>query len=149
MRRCLQGRKFDFQDRFDILLVRYNVIWELQMSEHLLNGSQNDSTKVPFPLKNIILGIAIPAAMTSIYIYLFRLDFIRYRPWIWQPIFWTVIFSQPFLLILLYFVLCRKKKTWHLFHSQSLVKILIEFLVAFLAAVIILGVMGLMTLTVK
>jgi len=119
------------------------------MSRHLLNVSQYDSTKVPFPFKNIILGIAIPAAITSIYIALFRLDFIRYRPWIWQPIFWTGILSQPFLLILLYFVLCRKKQSWHLFRSQSLAKILIELLVAFLAAVIILGVMCLITLTVK
>ncbi|MHC4721796.1 MAG: CPBP family glutamic-type intramembrane protease, partial [Planctomycetota bacterium] len=87
--------------------------------------------------------------ITSIYIPLFRLDFLRYRPWIWQPIFWTGILSQPFLLIFLYFVLCRKKKSWHLFRSQSLAKILIEFLVAFLVAVIILLVMGLITLTVK
>jgi membrane protease YdiL (CAAX protease family) len=126
-----------------------NVIWKLQMSKHLLNGSLYDSTKAPFPLKNIILGIAIPTAITLIYISLFRLDFIRYRPWIAQHIAWTGILLQQFSLILLYFVLCRKKKSWHLFRSQSFPKILIEFLVAFLVAVIILLVMGLIALTVK
>ena len=119
------------------------------MNKHLLNGSQYDSTKVPFPLKNLILGVAIPAAIILIFIFFVRLDFIRYRPWNAQPIFWVAILFQEFSLILLYFVLCRKKKSWHLFRSQPFSKILIEFLVAFLAAVIILLVMGLITLTVK
>jgi len=117
------------------------------MNKQLLNGSLYDSTKAPFPLKNIILGIAIPAAISLIYISLFRLDFIRYRPWIAQHIAWASILLQEFLLILLYFVLCRKKKSWHLFRSQSFPKILIEFLVAFLVAVVILLVIGLIALT--
>ena len=119
------------------------------MNKHLLNGSQCDSTKLPFPPKNIILGVTIPAAITIIYIFFFRLDFIRYRPWIAQHIAWAGILLQQFLLILLYFVLCRKKKSWHLFRSQSSPEILREFLLAFLVAVIILLVMGLITLTVK
>ncbi len=119
------------------------------MNKHLPNGSQYDFTKVPFPLKNIILGVAIPAAITLIYIYLFRLEFIRYRPWIAQHILWTGILVQQLSLILLYYVLCRKKKSWNLFRSQSFGKILIEFLVAFLVAVILLLFTGLIALTVK
>jgi membrane protease YdiL (CAAX protease family) len=119
------------------------------MSKHLLNGSLCDSTKVPFPLKNIILGVSIPAAITLIYISLFRLEFIRYRPWIAQHILWTGILFQQLSLILLYYVLCRNKKSWNLFRSQSFGKILIEFLVAFLVAVILLLFTGLIALTVK
>ena len=52
-------------------------------------------------------------------------------------------------LILLYLILCRKKKSWHLFRSQSFPKILIEFLVSFLVAAIILLLLGLTALTVK
>lgn len=119
------------------------------MNEHLPNISQYDSMIAPFPLKNIILGVTIPAAITLTYISLFRLDFIRYRPWIAQHIAWAGVLLQQFSLILLYFVLCKKKKSWRLFRPQSFPKILIEFLVAFLVAVVILLVMGLIALTVK
>ena len=105
--------------------------------------------QVPFPLKNIIWGIAIPAIITLIYIFLFRLDFIRYRPWIAQHIAWAGILLQQFTVVVVYFVLCRKKKSWHLFHSQSFPKILVEFLVSFSVAAFILLTLGLVALALK
>ena len=113
--------------------------------KELNHDSEQNSTEAPFPLINIILGIVFPAAMILTYIFVFRLEYIRYRPWIAQHVAWIGILLQQFSLLVFYFVLCRKKNTRRLFRSESFRDIVIELLVAFVAAVIIFLLMGLIT----
>ena len=113
--------------------------------KQLDHDSEHTPTEAPFPLMNIILGIVFPAAVTLMYMFLFRSEYIRYRPWIAQHVAWAAILLQQFSLLVFYFVLCRRKNLRHLFRSLSFPKIVIEFLVAFLAAVTIFLLMGLIT----
>ncbi|MHC4741188.1 MAG: CPBP family glutamic-type intramembrane protease [Planctomycetota bacterium] len=112
----------------------------LNGNSSLNHDSEQDSTDARFPLVSLILGIAFPAGLALTYMFLFRLEYVRYRPWIAQHVAWAGVLLQQFSLLVFFLVLCGKRKSGLLLHPRPRPKRWKEFLVAFMVfAVITLG----------
>lgn len=109
--------------------LRYALLSE-EIRQDLARDSFSNLKRVPWTVKNIVLGMGIPILFLAISHALFSLDLLLYRPWIANPLFsalWILLFLSLLLFPLYIF---RKSGLWPLLHSIPPSRLLKEFLVS-------------------